>query len=524
MSAPINILLVDDEQRNLDALEVILDDPAYRLLSARDANATLSVLLHHEVAAIVMDVQMPSLSGFELARLIKGTRRFREIPILFLTARLLQDQDVLAGYDAGAVDYLVKPVNPRILRQKVAIFADLFRKTRALAELNDHLELRVRERTDELRAANKQKDQFLATLAHELRNPLAPMRTGLDILLREPDPSANALRTLAALNRQLSHMVRLIDDLLDVSRISRGTLDMRLEDVDLCSVTERAVETVQPALMRHQQSAVLDVDAGLCASVDATRITQILTNLLDNASKFSPRGAVIRLALHRDGRHAVARVSDDGVGIPADQLERAFQMFTKVERSEAISNEGIGLALSRQLAHLHGGTLTATSEGEGRGATFTLSIPIGTPRSPVIELPADQHAERRATEPRAVVVIDDNEDAADLLAAWLERLGHRVHVARTGPDGVALVADPEPDLVLCDVGLPGMDGVEVCRHVVSGMSTPPVMVALTGWGAHEDRARTAAAGFQHHLVKPVAMDQLGEILRAVPARHRPTPL
>ena len=243
MSDPtIKILLVDDENRNLDALEAILDDPTYELLRADDAEKALRLLLANDVAAIVLDVKMPVVSGFELAQMIKGTKKFRQIPIVFLTAHLLDDDHVLTGYGAGAVDYLTKPVKPQILRHKIAVFADLFRKTRALAELNEHLETRVQERTAELeksesalRVAARQKDLFLATLAHELRNPLAPLRTGLDVLLKEHD-DATARRTLSVMNRQLDHMVRLVDDLLDVSRISRGTLEIRREHVDLASV------------------------------------------------------------------------------------------------------------------------------------------------------------------------------------------------------------------------------------------------------------------------------------------------
>src|SRR5258708_28195854 len=218
MPAPIDILLVDDESRNLDALEAILEDPGYRLLRAEDADRALRLLLESDIAAIVLDIKMPGVSGFELAKMIKNTKRFRETPIVFLTAYLIEDQDVIAGYGAGAVDYLTKPVNPTIFRHKIAVFAELFRKTRALAELNQTLEARVRERTAELsrseaalRAADRQKDEFLATLAHELRNPLAPLRMGLDLLMRTASDKSS--KTLTVMNRQLDHMVRLIDDL-----------------------------------------------------------------------------------------------------------------------------------------------------------------------------------------------------------------------------------------------------------------------------------------------------------------------
>jgi signal transduction histidine kinase len=527
MSEPINILLVDDEQRNLDALEAILDEPSYRLLRADEADKALKLLLDNDVAAIVLDIKMPVVSGFELAKMIKGTKKFRQIPIVFLTAHLLDDQDVLTGYGAGAVDYLTKPVNPDILRHKIAIFADLFRKTRALAELNEHLELRVRERTAELerseealREANKQKDQFLATLAHELRNPLAPLRTGLDLLLQQPSHSETALRTLAAMNRQLTHVVRLIDDLLDVSRISRGRLEMRMEQVDLAGVLDAAVEAARPLLARLAQDVAVDSSGPLPAVADATRVAQVVSNLLSNASKHSPQGARIRVTLRRQGELAVIQVIDSGVGIPTDQLERVFNMFTKIERSlkSATDGLGVGLALSRQLAELHGGTLSVASAGEGKGATFTLSLPLGDARSAGAPAPPPPAPAARVA-PLRVVLVEDNEDAADMMAMWLQRLGHEVQLAHTGPEGLELIVSSRPDVVLCDIGLPDMDGVEVCRRVVQRMPSPPLMIALTGWGMDSDRQRTIQAGFRHHLVKPVAMDQLLTVLQGVTRRE-----
>ncbi len=531
----VKVLLVDDEHRNLDALEAILADQSYCLLRADDADKALRLLLENDVAAIVLDIKMPGISGFELAQLIKGTKKFRQIPIVFLTAYLVDDQDVLMGYGAGAVDYLTKPVNPDILRHKVAVFAELFRKTRALAELNESLEARVLARTAELeksegalRAASKQKDLFLATLAHELRNPLAPLRTGLDILLHLPEQSKGAGRTLTAMNRQLDHMVRLVDDLLDVSRISHGTLEIRKERVALASVIERAAETAAPTFARRNQSLAVEGTAAISASVDPTRIAQIIGNLLSNASKHSASQARVRIELRREGNAAVIRVIDDGAGIPADQLGRVFDVFTKIERAGEATNDGlgIGLALSRQLAELHGGTLTAASPGEGKGATFTLSVPLGIAEVPRVEaLPAGTVANGAPVATSGmgglrIVVVEDNEDAADTMADWLTDLGHEVRVARTGPDGVALILEASPDLVLCDVGLPGMDGVEVCRRVLVGMANPPVMVALTGWGMEADRRRTAEAGFRHHLVKPVAPEKLRIVLDTVGAAAR----
>ncbi len=300
--APIDILLVDDQSRNLDALEAILAEPAYRLLRAQDADTALRTLLDNDVAAIVLDIKMPGVSGFELAKMIKNTKRFRETPIVFLTAYLVDETDVITGYGAGAVDYLTKPVNPEILRHKVGVFAELFRKTRALAELNAHLEARVAERTAELekseaalRTAAAQKDEFLAILAHELRNPLVPLRTGLDVLLRRKAPGSE--RTMEAMNRQLDHMVRLIDDLLDISRISSGLLELQKEPLALADVVRATVDSVRPLFERKRQPLTLTADETIEVEADSTRVAQILSNVLHNATKFTPDGGSVRVEM-----------------------------------------------------------------------------------------------------------------------------------------------------------------------------------------------------------------------------------
>ncbi|HEY0476150.1 MAG TPA: response regulator [Kofleriaceae bacterium] len=528
MADVINILLVDDEARNLDALEAILDDQSYRLLRADNADSALRELLQNDVAAIVLDIKMPGVSGFELAKLIKGMKKFRQIPIVFLTAYLLEDEDVLAGYGAGAVDYLTKPIKPQILRHKIAVFADLFRKTRALAELNDTLEERVAQRTQELerseallRDANRQKDQFLATLAHELRNPLAPLRTGLDILLQSPAAETPAAsRVLAAMNRQLDHMVRLIDDLLDVSRISRGVLELRREPSDLGSIVRHAIESSRPFMESKRQTVVFDEPPAVRAEVDPTRIAQIIGNLLHNASKFSPTGSEICVELAARGPDVVVQVIDRGIGIPPAELDHAFDMFAQIRGGPSVggSGLGIGLSLARRLAELHGGTLTAYSAGEGHGSTFTLTLRgAATRTSAATAAQAEAAPAPAANGTLDIVVIEDNDDAADTLAMWLESMGHSVKVARTGPEGLDLVRMSRPQLVLCDVGLPGMDGVEVCRNVrqLVPAAPRPVMVALTGWGMESDRKRTREAGFDHHLVKPVAPDKLRDLLHAM---------
>jgi signal transduction histidine kinase len=521
--SPINLLLVDDEPRNLDVLEVILANPSYRLIRAQSGDDALRVLLKNDVAAIVLDVRMPDVSGMELAQIIKGNQRFSQIPILFLTAHLLDDQDVIAGYGAGAVDYLTKPVNPVVLRHKVAAFADLFRKTRALAELNQTLETRVRERTAELekseaalRAAARQKDEFLATLAHELRNPLAPLRMGLDLLMRAG--AGESQRTLTVMNRQLDHMVRLIDDLLDVARISGGKLELKKSRVNLAECVRTALDTCRPFFERRQQQLETKVDASLFSVADPTRVTQIVANLLHNASKFTPAGGKLCVELrHHDGLARIS-ITDQGVGIAAEQLGRVFDMFARLDGATSNDGLGIGLALSRKLAELHDGELTVESPGLGQGSVFTFTLPAEV---------GDEQAARDSIRPSAlaptlaptkVLIIEDNQDSAEVLALSLQGQGYATSVAHTGPAGIELLRQIRPRIVLCDIGLPEMDGVEVCRRVRQlELGYQPIMIALTGWGMSDDRRRTRESGFDHHLVKPVEPKLLFELLESATA-------
>jgi signal transduction histidine kinase len=524
MPSPIDILLVDDEPRNLDALEAILQSPGYRLLRAGDAEQALRLLMAHEVAAIVLDIRMPDMSGIELARLIKSVQRFRGTPILFLTAQMVDDDRVVAGYDAGAVDFLTKPFDPRVLRHKIAVFAELYRKTRELADLNEKLEERVRERTVELerseaalRAAAQQKDEFLAVLAHELRNPLVPLRTGLDVLLRrESAPSVS--RTLGTMNRQLHHMVRLIDDLLDVSRITRGALELKREPAELGGLVAATVEAMRPTFERRRQELVLESVGRFEATVDTTRIAQIVTNLLTNASKFTPEGGRTTVGLRRQGDTLSIQVTDTGAGIPAHQIDGVFGMFTRISRPGAASPSGlgIGLALARRLAEMHGGTLSAASAGENGGSTFTLTLPLspvaiasGAEMAPPVDVGPAPSSLR-------IVIIEDNEDVSASLKDLLEDTGHSVWAAQTGSDGVSLVAEVRPNVVLCDLGLPHMGGLEVCQRIRAlSSAVRPIIVAVTGWGREEDQRRTREAGFDHHLVKPVAVESLDRVLRTV---------
>jgi CheY-like chemotaxis protein len=315
-------------------------------------------------------------------------------------------------------------------------------------------------------------------------------------------------------------MVRLIDDLLDISRVSRGLLELKKAPVDLGEVVATTVESLRPMFEQHHQQLTLENAETIEAEADSTRVAQIVTNLLTNASKFTPENGRVTVGLERDGDRALIKVTDSGAGIPADQIDRIFGMFARVKRADADGpvGLGIGLALARRLAEMHGGELSVASPGENAGSTFTLTLPA-SPTAPVSIVPLQQPKEAvGVTNGLRIVIIEDNEDVAESLKDLLEDTGHTVWAALSGTDGINLVQEVRPNVVLCDLGLPHMGGVEICRRIRAlPLADPPLMVAITGWGREEDHRRTREAGFDHHLVKPVAVDSLDKVLRTVTA-------
>jgi signal transduction histidine kinase/ActR/RegA family two-component response regulator len=362
----------------------------------------------------------------------------------------------------------------------------------------------------ELREADRRKDEFLATLAHELRNPLAPIRQAA-MIARLPSAKPEQQRWgLDVIDRQVSHMAVLLDDLLDVSRITRGKLELRKAVTDLREVVDAALEATRPAIdARRQQLTVQWPDAQLWSQVDAMRMAQVVSNLLTNASKYTPAGGRIWLSGRQENGEAVIDVRDDGIGIPREQLERVFEMFTQVRNggSGAAVGLGIGLALSRGLAEMHGATLAAQSEGLGHGSTFTLRIGLCEPPALSPESPgAPQHEGGRS---RRVLVADDNRDAAESLAEVLRMKGHEVALAFDGESALAQFRELAPEVALLDIGMPRMTGNEVASAI---RSTPggerPLLVAITGWGQQRDRDAARSAGFDFHFTKPVNPEQL----------------
>jgi PAS domain S-box-containing protein len=638
MASQANILLVDDHEANLLALEAVLQPLGQELIKVRSGEQALQFLAQKDFAVVLLDIRLGGMDGFEVAQRIRSQERSRHTPIIFVTAFESDDFTPAKAYTLGAVDYLIKPLVPEVLRAKVEVFLALYQRTEQVRELQrqqteqvrgelaaivessedaiigmdlqgiitswnkgaerlygytakdivgkpvsllhpaDHpeafpdllerlrggqriepyhtvrlrkddsrvdvslsvspikdgqgtvigaskiardigpqkrLEEELRRNAEELAEAHRQKDQFLAMLAHELRNPLAPLRTGVHLLRMPQTPPDVRERTHDMMERQLCHLSRLVDDLLDVSRIVRGQIQLRKERLDLRRLVRTVCEDRRAVLEQAGMTFHLDIpQTPLCVMGDQTRLTQILNNLLDNTLKFAKGRQNVTVRLRSDVEHqqAILSVRDEGIGIAPELLPRLFTPFLQADRSLDRSRGGLGLGLAmvKGLVELHGGSVTASSEGAGRGAEFTVRLPLEK------ELPA--LAEPSATpQPSAnqlrILIIEDNRDAADTLRLLLNHLGHETRVAYAGPEGVAAAKEWPPGVVLCDIGLPGMDGYEASRQIrqLPGMADA-LLVAVTGYGQESDVQRSKEAGINYHFLKPIDPSQLQQLL------------
>jgi PAS domain S-box-containing protein len=383
------------------------------------------------------------------------------------------------------------------------------------------LEDNLRALAADLATADRRKDEFLATLAHELRNPLAPLSNTLEILKRGHNQDASLRQGLDTMERQLEQLVRLVDDLLDLSRITHNRIELRRRDVELASVVRQAVLAIQPLA----ESAGLTIDVSVSPdpihlNADPVRLTQVFGNLLNNSCKYTPSGGSIRVNAERDGNEAVVTVADTGIGIPADKLDTIFEMFIQIDGSleQSQGGLGIGLTLVKRLVELHGGSVEARSAGEGYGSVFVVRLPVSMAVSDVAAPPPAHTSTNRAT--YRILVVDDNQDSADSLAMLLELTGHTVLTAHDGQAALDAAAQHRPDVVLLDIGLPTLNGHEVCRRIrQQPWGNDMVLIALTGWGQDEDRRRSQEAGFDGHLVKPVDHTRLVTLLASLIERR-----
>ncbi len=533
------ILVVNDDPASLLALTSLLDGRAdegnYAVLSARSGQEALRQVLLHDFAVILLDVNMPGMDGFETAEAIHQRPRSADIPIIFVTAFLADEIDRLKAYQRGAADFLFTPVIPQILHAKVSVFVTLAMKNEELKRQAEELSQHASELTatnrrlvremEERRAAERKshaKDEFLAMLGHELRNPLSAI-TSASSLIGLPGAAPDTVaRARSIIQRQSQHLSRIVDDLLDLSRAMSGKILLARQATDLSRLVASCLETFRATGRTDGYRIAVDLAPGWVDG-DPTRLEQIVSNLLDNALKYTPNGGAIDIALRRTGDDVVLSVRDSGVGIPAELLPQVFDVFVQgaisIDRSQG--GLGIGLSLVRRLVELHGGSVAADSPGAGLGSSFTIRLPYAgvaeaaEPCAPAVAPALD-------TGKPSVLLIEDNEDGREMMATMLAAFGYPVYQAADGLQGVSQAQACSPDAALVDIGLPGIDGYEVARRLRADPATRAIrLIAVTGYGLPEDQRRVMEAGFDQHLVKPVQIERLLEALAPVATAPAP---
>jgi len=559
---PCDILVVDDTPENLTAIEVALDELNYRLVKVQSGKEALRRLLKQDFALILLDVQMPTMSGFETARLIRARDRSKHVPIIFITAYDRDDTEVLEAYRLGAVDFLLKPIQPEILKAKASVFVELQRRTQEverqaeqirahilqereawLTEQRSRLEAEALKRrleeqrvhATELQRLNhrleeddRRKDEFIAVLGHELRNPLAPLVNGLELL--ETADAAAVERARAVMRRQVDHLIRLVDDLLDMSRVTRGKIELRRSRVRAGDLIDQAVSLATPLIAeRGHELSTERQGADVFVDGDEVRLTQVLSNLLNNAARYTdPRGR-LSLSVAASGSGVEFVVKDNGRGIPKDLLPRVFDLF--VQEREGGGGLGIGLTLVKQLVGMHDGRVEAHSEGTGKGSEFRVWLPARDAQSSLDDAAAESSDDVPKTLPEAghtralnVALVEDNDDVRLLMGEVLESWGHEVRQAATGAVGVDLILTQRPDIAFIDIGLPDMDGYELARQIRSALgAAKPLLVALSGFSQRRDRERASHAGFDDHLAKPASPADLKRLLNQAGLAARTAP-
>jgi signal transduction histidine kinase len=509
-AARVDILVVDDLPEKLVAYRAILDELGQNLITAGSGEEALRLVLRHDFAVILLDVNMAGMDGFETASMIRQRKKSDHTPIIFLTA-FTDEMNIAQGYATGAVDFLTTPVVPEILKAKVRVFIELFQMRQQVAS---QAEERTRRKAAE--EADRRKDEFLGVLAHELRNPLGPICNAIHLLqmLGPEEQRVQHLRDI--IGRQAKHMSRLVDDLLDCTRLSRGQILLRKERCDLTNIVRQTAEDYRSIL----EAGGLKLEIGIPAQPlsidgDSTRLAQIVGNLLHNAHKFTGRGDTVTVQLEylKDAGVAAITVRDTGIGIDAATMPKIFDVFHQADQGldRTRGGLGLGLALVKGFATLHGGDVGAYSEGAGSGATFTIRLPV-TPAALAGEA-ADVHPPASASGKYRILVIEDNRDAAETIKLFLNLEGYEVQAAYDGSQGLEAARNFQPRVILCDIGLPGIDGYQVVRRLRQDPAFSSVYtIALTGYGRDEDQKNAREAGFNLHLIKPLDYNNLRQTL------------
>ncbi|HEX4677396.1 MAG TPA: response regulator [Steroidobacteraceae bacterium] len=554
------ILIVDDLPEKLLVYRTLLEDLDAQIVEAHSGTEALKRVLEGEFAVILLDVNMPDIDGLETATLVRRHKNGRHTPIIFITA-YADEMQTARGYELGAVDYILSPVIAPVIRTKVRVFVDLYEARAALALSNQELETRVTERTGELQKSNERlqgeiaerlraeaereallarekvlraeaeelsrlKDEFLATMSHELRTPLNAIFGWITLLRTRRLDEATQERALETIERNARAQKRLIEDLLDVSRIVTGKVALELVTVDPRRVVEAALETMHPAAQAKGLKIVplLDIGAGTVRG-DFARLQQIVCNLLSNAIKFTDAGGHVEVCLARRNGEVEISIADSGQGIKPEFLPLVFDRFRQEDGSISRRHGGLGLGLAivRHLVELHAGSVDAQSAGEGKGARFIVRLPVREANliTRVTEAPTNGIVTAAMLMGVRLLVVDDDPGARELISGMLEGFGAQVSVAESGQAALSLLFAQRPDVLIADLGMPGMDGYALIEQVRAldpdfGGLTPAV--AVTAYASPQDRLRALQAGYQNHVAKPVEAEELAIVIASLAGR------
>lgn len=512
----VSILVVDDRADKLLAYEVMLAELKQNIVCVRSGKEALRRLLREDFAAILLDVNMPGMDGFETAALIRQRQRCETTPIIFVSAINDTLTHISRGYSLGAVDYILTPVVPDILRAKIAVFVDLFKKTEQIKRQAEERESLIREQAIaeharvEAERASEAKDRFLAMLSHELRTPLTPVLASVFMLEREDNVPKVMHESLQLIRRNVELEARLIDDLLDLTRISKGKVQLSFEIVDAHTLLRNALEICQFEIEQKKLELRSEFAATkVYLQADPARLQQIFWNLIKNAVKFTPHGGKLRIRTtnNGDGQFRL-EVEDSGCGIDPGVLPRIFHAFEQAGRTQ-LGGLGLGLAISKALVEAHHGSISAESQGRDSGATFTALFPTCERNA----IPESSDAPRSTAKRRSVrlLLVEDHEDTNRSLTRMLRRRGYEVHPANDIRSALDIAARKQFDVLVSDIGLPDGSGIDLLKALRAKRDV--FGIALSGYGMEEDIRRSGEAGFSHHLVKPVDLNKLDSIIQ-----------